>query len=156
MLNSFIKLSILNNMLIIHGFHYISLKVLEKRIFHYSILFFLYILALASFAQERIFLDEQIRFSSKNNNIMYVIPLIYRISSSSSKDNFISITRLHRAFQSVIMKHSILRTALYLDSNGTIIQHCLNENTILNEMKPYEFSIINLDNDNDCEIDKTI
>jgi Condensation domain len=116
--------------------------------------FFSYILARASFAQERIFLDEQIRFSSKTNNIMYVIPLIYRISSS--KDSHISITRLHRAFQSVIMKHSILRTALYLDSNGTILQHCFNVNTINDDMKPYEFSIINLHNDNDCEIDKTI
>src|SRR5579862_5663684 len=85
---------------------------------------------------------------------MYVIPLIYRVSSSN--DSHISITRLHRAFQSVIMKHSILRTALYLDTNGTIIQHCFNVNTILDEMKPYGFSIINLENDNNCEIDKTI
>src|ERR1700749_2422457 len=120
MLNSFIKLSILKNIFIIHGLHYISFKVFKKRNFHHFIFdfmfFFTFILARASFAQERIFLDEQIRFSSKNNNIMYVIPLIYRISSSS-KDNHISLTRLHRAFQSVIIKHSILCTALYLDSN---------------------------------------
>src|SRR5579862_7408961 len=111
-------------------------RYLKKKLFIilfvYSMFFFSYILARASFAQERIFLDEQIRFSSKTNNIMYVIPLIYRISSSS-KDNHISITRLHRAFQSVIVKHSILRTALYLDTNGTIIQYCFNVNTILDE-----------------------
>ncbi|CAF1526891.1 unnamed protein product [Adineta steineri] len=125
----------------------------KKRVFHYSTLFFSYILARASFAQERIFLDEQIRFSPKNKNSIYAIPLIYRISSSS-KDNYMSIDRLHRAFQSVIIKHSIFRTALYLDSNGTLIQHCFNVNTIHDEMKPYGFSIINLDND--CEIEKTI
>ncbi|CAF0842950.1 unnamed protein product [Adineta steineri] len=111
--------------------------------------------ARASFAQERIFLDEQIRFSPRNNNTIYAIPLLYRISSSS-KDNHISIDRLHRAFQFVIIKHSIFRTALYLDSNGTLIQHCFNVNIIHDEMKPYGFSIINLDKDNDCEIEKTI
>jgi len=124
-------------------------------LFLYFIFFFDYILARPSFAQERIFLDEQIRFSSKNNNIMYVIPLIYRISSLS-KNNYISITRLHQAFQYVIIKHSILRTGLYVDNNGTIIQHCFNVNTINDEMKSYGFSIINLQNDNDCEIHKTI
>ena len=86
---------------------------------------------------------------------MYVIPLIYRISSSS-KDNHISLTRLHRAFQSVIIKHSILCTALYLDSNGSIIQDCFNMDIINDEMKPYGFSIINFEKDNDCEIDKRI
>ncbi|CAF4252816.1 unnamed protein product, partial [Adineta steineri] len=74
----------------------------------------------ASFAQERIYLDEQIRFSSTNNNTnIYVIPLIYRISSMN---DHISISRLQHAFQSIIRKHQILRTALYLDTNGTIIQ----------------------------------
>ncbi|CAF4450802.1 unnamed protein product, partial [Adineta steineri] len=76
------------------------------------------VLARASFAQERIYLDEQIRFSSNKTtmNNMYVIPLLYRISSM--KDD-VSITRLHHAFQSVITKHNILRTALYInDTNG--------------------------------------
>ena len=87
--------------------------------------------------------------------MIYAIPLLYRISSV---DSHISITRLHRALQSVIMKHTILRTALYFDSNGTIMQHCLNVNTISDsdDMKSYGFSIINLQNDNDRDIDKTI
>ncbi len=48
--------------------------------------------------------------------MMYVIPLLYRVSSLNSH---ISITRLHRVLQSVIMKRTILHTALNLDSNGT-------------------------------------
>ncbi|CAF0960866.1 unnamed protein product [Adineta steineri] len=96
--------------------------------------------AKASFAQERIYLDEQIRFSSANNNTnMYVIPIIYRISSIN---DHVSITRLHHAFQSIISKHNILRTALYLDTNGTIIQHCLDANAIIRDNKSLRFSTI--------------
>ncbi|CAF1357665.1 unnamed protein product [Adineta steineri] len=105
--------------------------------------------ARASFAQERIYLDEQIRFSSKKTtmNNMYVIPLLYRISSMN---DHVSITRLQHAFQSVITKHQILRTALFLDTNGTIIQHCLDAHIILNDdMKSCGLTIINVHND-DC------
>ena len=73
---------------------------------------------------------------------MYVIPLIYRLSSSTS--NHLSIIRLCHAFQHVIARHNILRSALYLDSNGTILQHYLDATTILNNIKPFVFSIINL------------
>ncbi|CAF4244156.1 unnamed protein product, partial [Rotaria sordida] len=107
----------------------------------------------ASFAQERIFLDEQIRFSSKSNNVIYAIPLLYRVASVNSH---ISITRLHHALQFVIMKHSILRTALHIDINGIIIQQCLNVNINNDDIKPYGFSIINLHDDKDRDIDKTI
>ncbi|CAF4286654.1 unnamed protein product, partial [Adineta steineri] len=105
--------------------------------------------ARASFAQERIYLDEQIRFSSNNTTMknMYVIPLFYRISSM--KDH-VSITRLHHAFQTVITKHNILRTALCIDSNGNIVQHCLDANIILDDhMKSYGLTVINL-HDDDC------
>ncbi|CAF4106072.1 unnamed protein product, partial [Adineta steineri] len=96
----------------------------------------------ASFAQERIYLDEQIRFSSTNNNTnIYVIPLIYRISSMN---DHISISRLQHAFQSIIRKYQILRTALYLDTNGTIIQHCLDTNATIKDKKSSKFTIINL------------
>ncbi|CAF1073106.1 unnamed protein product [Adineta steineri] len=99
--------------------------------------------AKASFAQERIFLDEQIRFPSTDNNTnnMYIIPLIYRVSSMN---NQISIARLQHAFQSIITKHQILRAALYLDPNGTIIQHCLDANAIISDKKSSRFSMINL------------
>ncbi|CAF4034050.1 unnamed protein product, partial [Adineta steineri] len=103
--------------------------------------------ARASFAQQRIYLDEQIRFSSNKTNMnnIYVIPLLYRISSMN---DHISITRLHHAFQSVITKHQILRTALYVDTNGHIIQHYLDPNIILNDdTKSYDLTIVNLHND---------
>ncbi|CAF3902306.1 unnamed protein product, partial [Adineta steineri] len=105
------------------------------------------VLARASFAQQRIYLDEQIRFSSNKTNMnnIYVIPLLYRISSMN---DHISITRLHHAFQSVITKHQILRTALYVDTNGHIIQHYLDPNIILNDdTKSYDLTIVNLHND---------
>ncbi|CAF4181106.1 unnamed protein product, partial [Adineta steineri] len=113
--------------------------------------------ARASFAQERIYLDEQIRFSSNKTtmNNMYVIPLLYRISSM--KDD-VSITRLHHAFQSVISKHNILRTALYIDdTNGNIIQHFSDTHIILNDdMKSCGLTIINVHNDDRRHMNETI
>ncbi|CAF4044526.1 unnamed protein product, partial [Adineta steineri] len=107
----------------------------------------------ASFAQERIYLDEQIRFSSekiKMNN-MYVIPLLYRVLSMN---DHVSIIRLYHALQSVITKHNILRTALYLDTNGHIIQHCVDVNNILNKdaRKSYGLTIVNLHNNDYCHM----
>ena len=141
--------------MIIIGIHYISHQGTKHLVFitiDYIILFY-FIVARASFAQERIFLDEQIRFSSKTNHVMYVIPLIYRLSSSTS--NHLSIIRLCHAFQHVIARHNILRSALYLDSNGTILQHYFRCNCIADNIKPFGFSIINLAND-DCDIEKSI
>ena len=74
-------------------------------------------------------------------NNMYVIPLLYRLSSMT---DHLSITRLHHAFQSVITKHNILRTALYLDASGTITQYYLDADSIINDEKSSRFSIINL------------
>ncbi|CAF4081742.1 unnamed protein product, partial [Adineta steineri] len=113
--------------------------------------------ARASFAQERIYLDEQIRFSSKKTTMknMYTIPLLYRISSMN---DHISITRLHHAFQSVIRKHNILRTALHIDdTNGTIIQHCLDVNIILNDdMKSYGLTVVNIHNEDRRHMNEVI
>ncbi|CAF1460176.1 unnamed protein product [Adineta steineri] len=93
--------------------------------------------ARASFAQERIFLDEQVRFSFKESNTTYLVPIIYRLSSISKT---VSIVRLHRALQEVVKKHSILRTALYLDTNGALVQHCLD----INDTHEYlGFTVIN-------------
>ena len=110
---------------------------------------FCFFVGRASFAQERIYLDEQIRFSSTHNNNMYVIPLLYRISSST---NHLSITRFHQALQAVIMKHSILRTTLYLDTNGVIMQHCLDARAVMNVMNSKSFSVLYMDDDDIYEI----
>ncbi|CAF1563777.1 unnamed protein product, partial [Adineta steineri] len=111
--------------------------------------------ARASFAQERIYLDEQIRFSSKKTmNNMYIIALLYRISPMNDQ---ISITRLQHAFQSVITKHNILRTALYVDTNGNIIQHCLDLNVIQHDyMKSCGLTIVNLHNDGRRHVNEII
>ncbi|CAF4042173.1 unnamed protein product, partial [Adineta steineri] len=98
--------------------------------------------ALVSYAQERIFLDDQIRFSSTHNNTnMYVIPLIYQISSMNGS---ISISQLKRAFEFTISKHSILRTALYLDTNGVIMQDA---SLLSNAFETHTFSVINISNE---------
>ncbi|CAF1398994.1 unnamed protein product [Adineta steineri] len=88
-------------------------------------------------------------------NNMYVIPLLYRISSIN---DHVSITRLYHAFQSAITKHNILRTALYIDdTNGNIVQHCLDANIIPNDnMKLNGFTIINLHNDDRRHMNETI
>ncbi|CAF4096010.1 unnamed protein product, partial [Adineta steineri] len=95
-----------------------------------------------SYAQERIFLDEQIRFSSEDNNSnIYVIPLIYRLPSVH---DHISISRLQHAFQSVIKKHNILRTALYLNINGVIVQDCQDTSVSIHNIEAYRCSIVNI------------
>ncbi|CAF0955024.1 unnamed protein product [Adineta steineri] len=107
--------------------------------------------ARASFAQERIFLDEQIRFPSKHHNFMYVIPLVYRIASTN---NHLSINRLRRALHTVVAKHRVLRTGFYLDINGKIIQHCLDINATIKDQEPYGFSVVNINSH--VEIDEVI
>ena len=103
------------------------------------------VVARASFAQERVFLDQQIRFSFKQNHIMYTIPLLYRISSHTCDE---LITRLYRALQAVVTKHSALRTALYLDTNGILMQHRLDFNHIFNVQQQFRFTVAKLyDND---------
>ncbi|CAF1642370.1 unnamed protein product, partial [Adineta ricciae] len=74
-----------------------------------------------SFAQERIFLDEQVRLMSKDKNV-YAVPLVYRLSCALSR---LSISRLRRALHSLITKHSILRTKISTDTNGDLIQTVL-------------------------------
>ena len=77
---------------------------------------------------------------------MYVIPLLYRLTSSS---NHLSINRLHQALHAVIKKHNILRTALYLDANTSLIQHCLDLNHIHHSSSNvYGFTILNLSDNN--------
>ena len=84
---------------------------------------------------------------------MYVIPLLYRISSTTT--NYISISRLHHAIESVIIKHAIFRTALYLHMNSAVIQHCLDTNAVIDNIKLRGFSFTNLHN-NDRHIHEII
>ncbi|CAF4044383.1 unnamed protein product [Rotaria sp. Silwood2] len=69
----------------------------------------------ASFAQERIFLDEQIRFS--DNVAVYNVVAAFRLINGS-----LSVERLQRAIQSVLKKHQILRTSIFLDRKDGILK----------------------------------
>src|SRR5664279_4825990 len=85
--------------------------------------------------------------------MIYAIPLHYRVSSSNS---YVSITRLHRAFQSVIKKHIVLRTALYTNVNGAVMQQCLDSNINDDTAERFGFSIMNHDDNTDRSIDEII
>ncbi|CAF1439335.1 unnamed protein product [Adineta ricciae] len=100
--------------------------------------------AKASFAQERIFLDEQIRFSSKTKmSNIYAIQMLYRITSVESR---VSISRFRRALLAVVRAHPTLCTALYLDADGRLIQHYINTNNNIDDQQPFSFTITELDN----------
>ena len=103
------------------------------------IVFYIFIAGRASFAQERIFLDEEIRYAKKRNHLIYLIPHIYRITPSH---NSVSISRLRHAFEAMLTKHSVLRTALYFNCDGTIMQRCLKLDVIDTDMESNGFSVI--------------
>ncbi|CAF1193790.1 unnamed protein product [Adineta steineri] len=72
---------------------------------------------IASFAQERIFLDEQIRFSNK-------IAIYNELTALEIIQGSISINRLLEAIEYILNKHKILRTFLTLNyDNGILEQH---------------------------------
>ena len=102
------------------------------------------IAARVSFSQERVFLDEHI--SLRDNHIMYAMPSLYRVASINSNDS-LSIARLHDALRQVIIKHSILRTALYHDADGNIIQRSLDVRTDDVQWDTYKFSVRDVPHD---------
>ena len=81
--------------------------------------------ALASAAQQRIWLDEQIRFHKPNLPAMYNIPLAVVVGESDIR---ISLVRLQRAFLAVIQKHKILRTRIQneMTDQGMVIKQWVN------------------------------
>ena len=85
---------------------------------------------------------------------MYAMPFLYRLSTTTN-NNHLSIIRLYHAFQNVIKRHSALRTALYHDKNGNIIQHCFD--TISNDLENHtpQFSTVNLPKDH-CHVNEII
>ncbi|CAF4020601.1 unnamed protein product, partial [Adineta steineri] len=71
--------------------------------------------SMASFAQERIFLDEQIRFSNKH--IFYNNFVALRVT-----EGVLSKSRVLQALQLVLRKHEILRTSLVFNSDDNTLQ----------------------------------
>ncbi|CAF1572211.1 unnamed protein product, partial [Adineta steineri] len=72
----------------------------------------------ASFAQERIFLDEQVRFSSDIAiyNELYTLQVV---------QGSISLTRLLQALRYVLNKHQILRTSLIFNNDNNSLKQCI-------------------------------
>ncbi|CAF2917639.1 unnamed protein product [Rotaria sp. Silwood2] len=90
----------------------------------------------ASYAQERIWLDEQVRFDQHKASIaMYNLPFVFKLESGQ-----LSIQRLRQALRLVISKHSTLRTALQFHDD-CLWQHILSIDEQNFEFK--ESSILN-------------
>ncbi|CAF0774911.1 unnamed protein product [Adineta steineri] len=80
----------------------------------------------ALYAQARIWLDERIRFDSKNPQVaIYNMPFLHRLSSGGT----LSISKLRQALQHVLIKHSALRTSLYFDTNKNILMQKIIDHT---------------------------
>ncbi|CAF4178821.1 unnamed protein product, partial [Adineta steineri] len=77
--------------------------------------------SMASFAQERIFLDEQIRFSNKH--IFYNNFVALRVT-----EGILSINRVLQALQLVLRKHEILRTSLVFNNDDSTLQQYVTDN----------------------------
>ena len=74
----------------------------------------------ASFAQERIFLDEQVRFS--NEIAIYNELNVLRVVKGS-----LSINRLLIALRFVLKKHAILRTSLIFNNDDGTLKQCITD-----------------------------
>ena len=95
-----------------------TMLILRKSI---EIFFCFCCLGIASFAQERIFLDEQVRFSL--NIAIYNELAVLRVAQGS-----LSMVRLTEALRYVLSKQKILRTALIFENDeGILTQHITNK-----------------------------
>ena len=83
-------------------------------------------LAPASYAQSRIWLDEQIRLDPSNPLVaIYNIPFVYRLQSQQT----FSVKQLQHALQLLVTKHLSLRTALiFNEQNNELIQRIMSIN----------------------------
>ncbi|CAF0798765.1 unnamed protein product [Adineta steineri] len=72
----------------------------------------------ASYGQQRIFVDQTIRFS--NETSVYNVPLVYRMISNSNGQQ-ITIDRLRQAIDGIIAKHAIFRTSLDWNINTNVL-----------------------------------
>ncbi|CAF0980449.1 unnamed protein product [Adineta steineri] len=77
--------------------------------------------SMASFAQERIFLDEQIRFSNKH--IFYNNFVALRVT-----EGVLSTSRVLQALQLVLRKHEILRTSLVFNNDDSTLHQYVTDN----------------------------
>ena len=117
-----------------------------------SIKLVLFLPARASFAQQRIFLHERIRFASQDQQNIYGIPLLFRIACVNEH---LSISRLCHVLRAMMQKHDILRTALRFDSDDMIMQHCVNISDIVDDRTASEYLLARHQYDHQNEIENT-
>ncbi|CAF1199291.1 unnamed protein product [Adineta steineri] len=75
---------------------------------------------IASFAQERIFLDEQVRFSSDT-------AIYNELSTLQVVQGSLPSNRLLQAFRFVLNKHKILRTSLIFNNDNSSLKQCITD-----------------------------
>ncbi|CAF4080211.1 unnamed protein product [Adineta steineri] len=75
---------------------------------------------IVSFAQERIFLDEQVRFSSD-------IAVYNELHTLRVVQGSLSINRLLQALRYVLNKHKILRTSLMFNNDNSSLKQCITD-----------------------------
>ncbi|CAF4100658.1 unnamed protein product [Adineta steineri] len=79
----------------------------------------------ASFAQESIWLDEQMRFQGEKDNLsIYHMIYAFRVSSINNESHVV-LSRLRSSLQLVIEKHTSLRSSFYMshDQQNKLIQY---------------------------------
>ncbi|CAF4142363.1 unnamed protein product, partial [Adineta steineri] len=75
---------------------------------------------ISSFAQERIFLDEKVRFSSD-------IAIYNELSTLQVVQGSLSFNRLLQALRYVLNKHKILRTSLLFNNDNSSLKQCITD-----------------------------
>ena len=94
------------------------------------------IVAIASDAQARIWLDERIRFHPDQPLVaIYNMPYLYRLSPG----NTLSIKQLQQALQQVVIKHQSLRTSLGYDSDKNVLMQRIIDQIDNNRKKMFVF-----------------
>ncbi|CAF1548945.1 unnamed protein product, partial [Didymodactylos carnosus] len=93
----------------------------------------------ASYAQERIWIDEHVRSKSGQKDVLaiYNIPILFKITS----DN-VSIEKLRHSLLLVIEKHSTLRTALKYDQNEECLMQTVKPMTFGHDLYKFQISKI--------------
>jgi NRPS condensation-like uncharacterized protein len=97
----------------------------------------------ASFAQARIWLDEQIRFHADQLLVaIYNMPFVYRLSPRHT----LSIKQLRQALQLLVTKHQSLRTSLTFDAEKDLLmQRIIDFNADNNQLFAFVESIFETD-----------
>ncbi|CAF4238329.1 unnamed protein product, partial [Adineta steineri] len=108
------------------------------------------VIAPASFAQARIWLDERIRFDrGKPQIVIYNTPFVYRLQPGYT----LSVKQLHQALHLTVNKHPSLHTSLHFD----IEKNLLMQRVITHEDKTNNlFSVIETTYETDEQLNEIL